>query len=189
MNEQLAKQLFVGGVNEVKRPNPQLLDKNKCVRHLHVLRHVQPVVQDTQDALVKMKDVWTDLVTSPNLTESTIEFLKQISDDRSNEKLRIGSTEWTEEHVPICGPHKYERFIYEGELNVEGQPHGFGVLKKASKSVGWIEIGTWKNQKRHGIMNWTHQDGNKNAGEYVEGKLDGKGTTLMKDGRTINWTR
>jgi len=88
---------------------------------------------------------------------------------------------------------------YEGELNVKGQNHGYGVMKyqgrgryegdfsnglrdglgKYTFSNGWEYIGEFRDDKKHGRGRFVTANDSYYVGEFVKGRREGKGTLIL----------
>jgi len=69
---------------------------------------------------------------------------------------------------------------FEGDLNEENLPHGFGVMKYTD---GRIYSGHWKNGRWHGNGRATFSNGDVFEGTYYEDQRHGQGVYRWVDGR------
>ena len=67
--------------------------------------------------------------------------------------------------------------IYEGEVNIKNQKHGFGMLT----TPNMVYIGNWENDKFTGWGRITKRNGLILEGKYYNGVLEGKG--IVKNGK------
>ena len=64
---------------------------------------------------------------------------------------------------------------YEGEINENGQYHGYGIYTD-KVGVGRREEGYYKNGLKHGHCIMTYHDGWRYVGEFKDGKKNSQGT-------------
>ena len=76
---------------------------------------------------------------------------------------------------------------YEGDLNKDGQRHGFGVLICDN---GNSYEGEWKKDKRDGVGIARYSSGDVYDGEWLRGKRQGHGVMYIEAGDTYigSWT-
>ena len=67
---------------------------------------------------------------------------------------------------------------YDGPVNAENKPHGFG----SSKSAGGTYVGEFQNGRPHGRGTFTAKDGSVYEGEMESGKKQGEGKLKLPNG-------
>lgn len=77
---------------------------------------------------------------------------------------------------------RYPEGRYEGEVNADGDPEGFGVLEYPGNDEHerMVYEGEFKAKKAHGkgLMKW--REGDKYEGDWIDGLRHGKGTYFSK---------
>lgn len=73
--------------------------------------------------------------------------------------------------------------VYKGEIQADGQYHGFGVLCKQNRER---YQGEWKNGKRHGVGTFTYSNGDDFSGSWKNGVPHGKGIYVFQNGGKVS---
>lgn len=66
---------------------------------------------------------------------------------------------------------QYGLSVYEGDMNIKGQKHGFGRLTTPEG----VMLGTWRNEQFTGWGRFSKRNGTVYEGKYTDGDLTGKG--------------
>ena len=84
--------------------------------------------------------------------------------------------------VKIRHPYDPQRVsVYEGDVNINNQRHGFGRLTKVKS----VYLGQWRNGEFTGWGRETRRSGKVYEGKYINGLLQGKG--ILKNNKGVSY--
>lgn len=75
--------------------------------------------------------------------------------------------------------------VYKGEIQKNGQYHGFGVLCKQNRER---YQGEWRNGQRHGVGTFSYSNGDNFSGSWKNGVPHGKGIYVFQNGGKVTGT-
>lgn len=132
--------------------------------------------------LVPTPEVIRTATTSPSAVEAPVD--NTYTNDNVTSSLSIGEEyrRFLDDPDTIKNP---DGSVYKGDVQKNGQYHGFGVLCKQNRER---YQGEWKNGQRHGVGTFTYSNGDNFSGSWKNGVPHGKGIYVFQNGGKVTGT-
>ena len=187
------KQIIKNSLNKKKllkikpKPNNDILRRNSAMKIQHKFRCFRNrklyqnilrarLIKESEDYINYLINKYTQNMIEPKEKYSLTRYQQFYQKNDPFFKYNYGKV--FNNQIRIAQISQDEYSIYQGEMNINNEKHGFGKLITKK----YILIGTWRNNNFTGWNRESNYNGNYIEGKFINGFVNGKGILGNKKG-------